>query len=103
MSVIDKMRSFSEARTEDRELLPPACLSYGDIREILGELAKERRMALEHCSKIARDLFDAWMSEHGADTPYDAGRCTALDNVRSAINADLRSNQRRPATGEHDG
>ena len=51
MSVIDKMRSFSEARTEDRELLPPACLSYGDIREILGELARLRH-ALDGAERV---------------------------------------------------
>ena len=37
------------------------------------------------CANVARDLRDAWMQEHGADSPYDAGRCTALANVEDAI------------------
>lgn len=41
----------------------------------------------ERCAMIARAMYDEWMQEHGADTAYDAGRCTALDNVERAIRA----------------
>ena len=53
--------------------------------EALERLHEAVRNERERCASIARDLHDAWIQAHGRDTAYDAGRCTALENVEEAI------------------
>ena len=85
MSAIDKLSSFSGARCEDGDPLPSACLSYGDVREILGEFVRVR-YALEGAERVLRIAASynpykwptAGLRIHGADAKLWAAHARAV-------------------------
>lgn len=53
MSAIDKLRSLLESRMQDHDSLRDGCLSYGDVREVLGEFER-MRCALDGAERVLR-------------------------------------------------